>query len=520
MSTHDTSRPDGAPAQEFLRLQGIHKRFAGVHALRGIDLTIHAGEIYHLLGENGCGKSTMIKIIAGAQPPSEGEIFIQGERVAELTPLASLSLGIETVYQDLSLLPNMSVAENVALSAQLVRHQGRLARLFDRSALNDTAARALRAVNLPATAAFLDTRVDELPIATRQLIAIARAIATSARMVIMDEPTTSLTQKEVDALVKVINGLRANGVAVLFVSHKLDECFAIGGQAIVFRDGEKVAQGPIQTFTKAQLGQLMTGKQLSEERYRVDAQLQKTRLEVTALTRRAAFEDVSFTLHEGEILGITGLLDSGRNELALALAGVEPAHGGQIVLDGQRLSLRAPGDAITHGIGYVPEDRISEGLFLDKSIRDNIITTILRKMRGKFGALDAAACQRFSVDTVRQLQIATPDVDRPVQSLSGGNQQRVLIGRWLAINPRVLILHGPTVGVDVGSKDIIYRIIQDLAKQGMGVILISDDLPELLQNCDNLLLMKRGRIVRRFEVEGLSESDLAHDLVSEQSHEH
>jgi simple sugar transport system ATP-binding protein len=259
---------------------------------------------------------------------------------------------------------------------------------------------------------------------------------------------------------------------------------------------------------------------LSEERYRVDAQLQKTRLEVTALTRRAAFEDVSFTLHEGEILGITGLLDSGRNELALALAGVEPAHAGQIVLDGQPLSLRAPGDAITHGIGYVPEDRISEGLFLDKSIRDNIITTILRKMRGKFGALDAAACQRFSVDTVRQLQIATPDVDRPVQSLSGGNQQRVLIGRWLAINPRVLILHGPTVGVDVGSKDIIYRIIQDLAKQGMGVILISDDLPELLQNCDNLLLMKRGRIVRRFEVEGLSESDLSHDLVSEQSHEH
>ncbi|WP_171426945.1 sugar ABC transporter ATP-binding protein [Herbaspirillum rubrisubalbicans] len=519
MTSQTTSKPPALAAQEFLRLQGVHKRFAGVHALRGIDLSIHAGEIYHLLGENGCGKSTLIKIIAGAQPPSEGEIYIQGERVEQLTPLASLSLGIETVYQDLSLLPNMSVAENVALSEQLVRHQGRLARLFDRSALNETAGRALRAVNLPASAEFLDTRVDELPIATRQLIAIARAIATSARMVIMDEPTTSLTQKEVDALVKVINGLRANGVAVLFVSHKLDECFAIGGQAIVFRDGEKVAQGPIQEFTKARLGQLMTGKQLSEERYRVDAQLHKTRLEVRALTRAGAFEDVSFALREGEILGITGLLDSGRNELALALAGVAPAQAGQIVLDGQTLKLQTPGDAITHGIGYVPEDRISEGLFLDKSIRDNIITTILRKMRGKFGALDAAACERFSVDTVRQLQIATPDVERPVQSLSGGNQQRVLIGRWLAINPRVLILHGPTVGVDVGSKDIIYRIIQDLARQGMGVILISDDLPELLQNCDNLLLMKRGRIVRRFEVEGLSESDLSHDLVTEQSQE-
>lgn len=519
MTSQTTSSVPPPPAQEFLRLQGIHKRFAGVHALRGVDLTIHAGEIYHLLGENGCGKSTLIKIIAGAQPPSEGEIHIQGQRVAELTPLASLSLGIETVYQDLSLLPNMSVAENVALSEQLVHHQGRLARLFDRNALNQTAARALRAVNLPADADFLDTRVDELPIATRQLIAIARAIATSARMVIMDEPTTSLTQKEVDALVKVINGLRANGVAVLFVSHKLDECFAIGGQAIVFRDGEKVAQGPIQQFTKAQLGQLMTGKHLSQERYRVDAQLHKPLLDVRALGRQGAFEDVSFSLRQGEILGITGLLDSGRNELALALAGVEPARSGQIALEGQALSLRTPADAITHGIGYVPEDRISEGLFLDKSIRDNIVTTILRKLRGKFGALDAAACQRFSTDTVRQLQIATPDVDRPVQSLSGGNQQRVLIGRWLAIDPRVLILHGPTVGVDVGSKDIIYRIIQDLAQRGLGVILISDDLPELLQNCDNLLLMKRGRIVRRYAVEGLAESELFHDLVSEQSQE-
>lgn len=504
-------------APEFLRLQGVHKRFAGVHALRGIDLSIRAGQIYHLLGENGCGKSTLIKIIAGAQPPSEGSITINGERVEALTPLASLSLGIETVYQDLSLLPNMSVAENVALSQQLVSHQGRLARLFDAGALRQTAARALAAVNLPTSTGFLDTLVGELPIATRQLIAIARAIATSARMVIMDEPTTSLTQKEVDALIKVINGLRSNGVAVLFVSHKLDECFAIGGEAIVFRDGQKVAQGPIAEFTKARLGELMTGRQLSQERYRTDAPMFKPLLEVQELGRAGAFEQVSFALRAGEILGITGLLDSGRNELALALAGVEPAQHGRVMLDGRALSLRHPGQAIAEGIGYVPEDRISEGLFLDKSIRDNIITTILRKLRGRFGALDAAACQRFSDETVRQLQIATPDVERAVQSLSGGNQQRVLIGRWLAINPRVLILHGPTVGVDVGSKDIIYRIIQDLARQGMGVILISDDLPELLQNCDNLLLMKRGRVVRRFEVEGLSESDLSHDLVSEQN---
>jgi len=505
--------PAGTASADFLRLEGVHKRFAGVHALRGVDLTIAAGEIYHLLGENGCGKSTLIKIISGAQPPSAGRIYIDGVLQTALTPLQSLSLGIETVYQDLSLLPNMSVAENVALSEQLVNSNGRLARLFDRDELKRTAARALQAVNLPTTAVFLDTRVDELPIATRQLVAIARAIATSAKLVIMDEPTTSLTQKEVDALIAVINGLRANGVAVLFVSHKLDECIAIGGHAIVFRDGAKVAQGPIQDFSKAQLGHLMTGKQLSQARYRVDAPCHQELLKVQGLTRRGFFEQVSFVVGQGEILGITGLLDSGRNELALA--GVEAAEVGTITLDARVLALKTPGDAIAHGIGYVPEDRISEGLFLGKSIRDNIVTAVLRKMQGKFGALNSAACQKLAEDTVERLQIATPDVDRAVQSLSGGNQQRVLIGRWLAINPRILILHGPTVGVDVGSKDIIYRIIQGLAQQGMGVILISDDLPELLQNCDRLLLMKKGRISHHFDASDLSESDLYRHLISD-----
>ena len=516
MHTESTS-PTRAASADFLRLEGVHKRFAGVHALRGVDLSIAPGEIYHLLGENGCGKSTLIKIISGAQPPSAGRIYIDGVLQAALTPLQSLSLGIETVYQDLSLLPNMSVAENVALSEQLVKHHGRLARLFDSRELKRTAARALQAVNLPTTAAFLDNRVDELPIATRQLVAIARAIATSAKLVIMEEPTTSLTQKEVDALIQVINGLRANGVAVLFVSHKLDECIAIGGQAIVFRDGAKVAQAPIQDFSKAELGHLMTGKQLSQARYRVDAQCHQELLKVQDLTRNGFFEQVSFAVRQGEILGITGLLDSGRNELALALAGVEAADAGIIMLDARPLVLKTPADAIAHGIGYVPEDRISEGLFLGKSIRDNIVTTVLRKMQGKFGALNSAACQQLAEDTVERLQIATPDVDRAVQSLSGGNQQRVLIGRWLAINPRILILHGPTVGVDVGSKDIIYRIIQGLAEQGMGVILISDDLPELLQNCDRLLLMKKGRIAHHFDATDLSETDLYHHLVSDRN---
>lgn len=511
-----TSLPT-VPRTPFLQLQGIHKRYAGVHALRGIDLTIEAGEIYHLLGENGCGKSTLIKIIAGAQPPSEGSLRVNGAQFAELTPLQALSLGIETVYQDLSLLPNMSVAENVALSEQLVAGKGKLARLFDRRALNATAARALAAVGLPTDDHFLSTRADELPIATRQLLAIARAIATRAQMVIMDEPTTSLTQKEVDNLVAVVEDLRRQGVAVLFVTHKLDECYAIGGQAIVFRDGAKVAQGPINQYTKADLAHLMTGKQLDGGRYRSAGHQATELLRVTGLGRRGRFSGVDLTLHKGEILGITGLLDSGRNELALALAGVQAADAGEIILDGQRIVLRDTGDAIRQGIGYVPEDRLSEGLFLDKSIRDNIITSVLNTLRSRFGALDARRAQALAEDTVRDLQIATPDIDRPVQSLSGGNQQRVLIGRWLAINPRVLILHGPTVGVDVGSKDIIYRIIQRLAEQGLGVLLVSDDLPELLQNCDRIVLMRKGRLENQFDVAGLQESTLYHALISDNS---
>ncbi|GAB6851057.1 sugar ABC transporter ATP-binding protein [Paraburkholderia kururiensis] len=508
--------PTSAP--HFLEVTGIHKRFTGVHALRGVSLAFRRGEIYHLLGENGCGKSTLIKIISGAQPPDEGELIVEGVRHARLTALQALAAGIETVYQDLSLLPNMSVAENVALTSELADHDGRLARTFDRRALARTAARALEAVGLPGDAAFQATLVEQLPLATRQLVAIARAIASEAKFVIMDEPTTSLTQKEVDNLIGVLGQLRAHGVTVLFVSHKLDECYAIGGEVIVLRDGQKMAQGPITQYTKAQLSELMTGRHLTSERYRESGEGEVGSdqvLDVKALTRAGQFADVSFSLRAGEILGVTGLLDSGRNELARALAGVAPAQSGQIVLDGKRITVRTPSDAKQHRIGYVPEDRLNEGLFLDKPIRDNVITAMISSLRDRFGQIDRARADALARQTVDDLQIATPGIDKPVQSLSGGNQQRVLIGRWLAIDPRVLILHGPTVGVDVGSKDIIYRIMQRLAQSGIGIILISDDLPELLQNCDRILLMKKGRVANEYRADQLTEADLYHALLSE-----
>lgn len=499
----------------FLELRGVHKRFAGVHALRGVSLTIEAGKIYHLMGENGCGKSTLIKIIAGAQPPDEGEIIIQGKSYSSLTSIESLSAGIETVYQDLSLLPNLSVAENVGLSEQLVRHQGSLAHALDRKKLRETAQRALAAVNLPTAAAFLDTPVEDLPIATRQLIAIARAIAVQARMVIMDEPTTSLTRREVDNLIAVVEDLRRQGVAVLFVSHKLDECYAIGGEVIVFRDGQKVRQGPINSFTKKEIAQWMTGKAIEDTRYRHVTSAGEPLLTMRALGSRSAFDDVSLVLGRGEILGITGLLDSGRNELAKALAGVEPADRGEIELEGRSVSLRRPVDAIQAGIGYVPEDRLDEGLFLDKPIRDNIVVAVLDRLRGALGWLNKSNSDQLANKIIADLQVATPDIDRPVKSLSGGNQQRVLIGRWLTIQPKVLILHGPTVGVDVGSKDTIYRIIQRLSNDGLGVIIISDDLPELLQNCDRILVMRKGNITRSFRADDVQEGDIYKEMLAE-----
>ena len=491
----------------FLELRNIQKWFGGVHALRGIDLTLDLGGAYHLLGENGCGKSTVIKIISGALDPSEGEIVLDGEDFSSLSPIQSLSAGIETVYQDLSLIPNLTVAENVALSEQLVRSNGRLARLFDRTRLRQTAGKALSAAGLPNDRAFLNTVVSDLPLAARQLVAIARAIATRAKLVIMDEPTTSLTRREVDNLIRVVGRLRSENVAVLFVTHKLDECYRIGGHAIVFRDGQCVAQGPIEQYSKKQLAELMTGRFIGSERYRTGKPMDRELLRVDRLVTSGA-KEIGFSLRQGEILGITGLADSGRNELAMALTGVAPAASGTIALDGRTLAIRSPADAIAQGIGYVPEDRLAEGLFLDKSIFENEIALIVRRLCNALGMIDKAEGRRLATRLSEDMRLNTTDLDLPVGALSGGNQQRVLIGRWLSIGPRLLVLHGPTVGVDVGSKDTIYRAIQSLAEAGMGLIVVSDDLPELLQNADRILVMNNGRIVAEFDAGKTSEDQL------------
>jgi simple sugar transport system ATP-binding protein len=511
--TLDAGSPMDA-AGSFIAVRDVHKRFGGVHALRGVSLNINRGQIYHLLGENGCGKSTLIKILSGVQSTSEGVIELDGKQYKSLTPIEALSAGIETVYQDLSLMPNLSVAENVALSEQLVAAKGSLARRLNRNQMFETARRALAAVKLPTDDTFLNTRVEELPLAIRQLTAIARAVATKAGLVIMDEPTTSLTRREIDNLIEVVHALKDDGVAVLFVTHKLDECYQIGGNAIVFRDGQCVAQGPISSYTKSQLSELMTGRVIEGSRYRKIQAGSTPLLDVKNLSSGNRIRDVSFHLDKGEIIGFTGLLDSGRNEIALILAGVLRRSSGEIRLDAQPLRLKDPADALANGIGYVPEDRLVEGLFLDKPIGVNLSALVLEKFKTIFGTIDSGLSQKFGTQLAKDLKIAAPNIDLPVQALSGGNQQRVLIGRALSGNPKILLLHGPTVGVDVGSKDSIYRIIQSLADAGTSVIIVSDDLPELIQNCDRILVMRRGEIAAEYKADCVDETEIFDVMVA------
>ena len=474
----------------FLETRELHKRYGGVHALKGVSLSIERGQFYHLLGENGCGKSTLIKIISGAQPASSGQVLIEGRDVTGLSPIEALDAGIETVYQDLSLLPNLTVAENIGLSEQLVEGHGRLFRRLDRGRVTETAQRALEIVGLPTDRGFLNRPIDTLPIALRQLVAIARAVASEAGLVIMDEPTTSLTRREVDNLIRTVRRLQENGAAVLFVTHKLDEAREMGG-------------------TGLEIGYWMTGRELEQGRYRASAGEAATPLlEVRGLGLQGHYADLSLTVGAGEIVGLTGLADSGRNELALSLAGLAPPEAGAITLDGAPLDVSAPHRTIAAGVAYVPEDRLTEGLFLEKPISENITMSILQRLKGALGMVDRRKARARAQKTLEELKIVASSVDAPVSSLVGGNQQRVLIGRWLATEPRLLILHGPTVGVDVGAKDTIFRIIQAQAEAGMGIIIVSDDLPELLQNCDRIAVMRDGRIHETHDAEALDEDTL------------
>ena len=496
-------------ADELLRLSGIYKSFAGVHALQDVDLTIESGRIHCLVGENGCGKSTLIKIIAGVYPRDAGVVAIRGKEYAHIHPIEAIRQGIQVIYQDFSLFPNLTVAENIAINAELA--EGRRRVDWRRMRRIATDALAQIEVKLP-----LDALVEEMSVANKQLIAIAKAMRLNAQLIIMDEPTSALTEREVKALFTVIHNLQARGLAFLFVSHKLNEVLEISEKIIVMRNGKVVSTGDRKEYDNTRLIFEMTGHAIADKSYEFAPDLsQVPLLKVENLNTGAALKDISFELRAGEIVGVTGLLGSGRTELALSLFGVEPSDSGRIFVDGKAVEIRSIQDAIAHGIGYVPEDRLTEGLFLEQSIGRNVVVRTLDRLRGRFGLTDPKRINSQVSDWVGSLRIKTSDPDLPVKTLSGGNQQRVVLAKWLASKPRLMILNGPTIGVDVGSKDELHDLIKQLAGEGMGLLVISDDIPEIMQTCNRILLMRHGRIVATMRPQDTNENELSARLVKE-----
>lgn len=479
--------------EPFITLKNVTKHYVGVTALDHVDFQINKGEIHCLAGENGSGKSTIIKIISGTVDPDPGStIEIEGQPVAHYHAIDAIHKGIQVIYQDLSLFPNLTVAENIALG-QFVANRSRLVNWKE---LRNIAERAMNriGVKLP-----LESQVSEISIANQQLVAICRAMTWDVKLMIMDEPTASLTKKEVDALLGVVKEMRDKGIATMFVSHKLNEVFEIAERVSVIRDGKMVGTYESSVLDDDKLTMLMTGKKVEYSHFnRVKSNAQPA-LELCQISRHGEYKDVSFKLQPGEIMGITGLLGSGRTEVALSLFGVTRPDSGEVLFEGKPVKISSIQDAIKLGIGYVPEDRLSQGLVMNQSVGKNIVVTILDELVKRFRLLDQPRINSSIQHWVKDLAIKVPSVEAPAQTLSGGNQQRVVLAKWIATNPKVLILDGPTIGIDVAAKSAIHEIIRDLADKGLAIILISDEIPEVYHNCNRVLVMRKGCIVAEFD---------------------
>ena len=490
----------------FLEVKGISKSFGGVRALQNVDLKIESGEIYCLMGENGSGKSTLIKIISGVYTPDEGEMILNGKHYRKITPAESILEGIQIIYQDFSVFPNLSVSENIALSAMANDKD----KIISKKKMDRIAISALEriSVSLP-----LERPVEELSVAGKQIVAIARGIAQDAKLLVMDEPTTALTHKEIEALYKIVGTLKQKGIAVIFVSHKLEEVFQISERIAILRNGKKVLDDKTENFDKNSLAYHMTGREIPSIPYEYikdEAQTVPV-MEVKNLSMGNAFENISFCLYSREILGITGQLGCGRTELAKALFGIGK-YTGSIWVEGRKADIKNILDTKKYGIGYVPEDRLSEGLFLVKPLTDNITVSSMDSYGSR------VCCGRKELTQaaggwLSSLSIAAENPEVLASDLSGGNQQRIVLAKWLATNPKILILNCPTVGVDIGSKNQIHEIIKDLARQGIGIIVISDDISEILTVCNRILLMRSGKIAKEIESKDTTVEELEEDLI-------
>lgn len=493
-------------SEYLIELKNISKRFGGVRALDNVSIAIRPGEIHCLAGENGSGKSTLIKVMSGIYKSDQGEILIDGAPVSRLDPIRAVQSGVQVIYQDLSLFGNLTVAENLAINSYLLDGRRRMDWAHARQMSKDVLARLGVKIDI-------DTDVENLSAAGKQLVAIARALLAKARLIIMDEPTTALTGKEVDALFGIVRDLKTHGIATLFVSHKMREMLEISERLTVFRNGRKVAEGPMHEFDEPAIVRAMTGLELEEEPYRPEIDMAGVpAIELEGLSVPGLVNDVSLAVHPGEIVGVTGPIGSGRTELARALFGMEKGSARKFRIFGNDVFPRSVQEAIDLGIAYVPEDRLTEGLFHTQSIERNMVVSILDRLRkGIF--LDGAAMRSRTEQMFDAMQIAAPSAETQVGFLSGGNAQRVVLGRWLLTGAKILILNGPTVGVDIGSKAKIHRIIRDLAeKEGLAVLMISDDIPELTGNCNRIHVMHDGSIVATFSGGNITDDNINDSL--------
>ncbi|GLR46111.1 putative ribose/galactose/methyl galactoside import ATP-binding protein [Mesorhizobium amorphae] len=492
---------EGQPAY-ILEMRGITKRFPGVLALDNVDLRVRPATVHVLVGENGAGKSTLMNILAGSYSIDEGEIFFKGRQLDHLDTRATLQTGISMIRQELSPVPAMTVAENIFLGREPMRGPFGVFVDFDKMFSHTQALLDGLGLKISARAVMRD-----LSIASQQLIEITKAISRDATLIIMDEPTSAISDREVAMLFQQINDLKKRGVAIIYITHKMDEIFQIADDITVIRDGQFVATGSASEYDEQKLIAQMVGRTISSIFPKEEVPIGEEVLAVMGMSKAGVFNDVSFSVRKGEIIGIAGLIGAGRTEVARALFGLDPADGGEIRMDGASVTIERPSDAIDLGIAMVSEDRKDEGLVLCRPVGENISLASLARFSGSFFLKERAEAAE-NARMIKLLQIKTPNTSTMADDLSGGNQQKIAIAKWLLKKPKLIILDEPTRGIDVGSKSEIHRLMVQLARDGLAVIMISSELPEILGMSDRIVVMKGGRVAGELSRQDATQENL------------
>ena len=485
-----------------ISVKNVSKVFGGVQALDDVSFEVEQGEVHCLAGENGCGKSTLIKIITGVYHPEKGvKMNFFGKTFNSISPNEARNLGIAVIWQDLALFPEMSVAENIAFDSLL----GNKPRLVSRQKIFEIAKDTINQLNVEID---LEISLKKLPIAKRQIVAIARSLVNKAKIIFMDEPTSSLTQSETDILLSIVKTLSKNKVSVVFVSHRLAEVIEIANRVTVIRDGKLVGVFNSEGMTQTKLTELMTGQEFNSNVISKDKSDQKVMLQINNLSRLNEYKNINLKIRESEIVSLTGLIGSGRTELALSLFGRTKPDSGQIILNNKILNLNSNRMAIDEGLGYVPEDRLSLGLIQPQPISGNLILPILKVISKINGLISLKKKKDIVTSFINDLNVKVGHHDDPVSTLSGGNQQRIVLAKWLASSPKLLILDSPTVGVDVGARAGLFKIIRNLANDGLAILMISDEVQEVYFNSDRVIHMSKGEFINEYNPNKITLTEL------------